>query len=138
MTETDQVTRARRPRRPWVVIALLFPAGAVLGIAGAFVQAHRGVLEVPWGVLVVPWGVPLVWLALLAGIRGGAWLVHTRWGAWSVMLGWLTATIALAAETPSGDLALSGGARQMTYLIGGVILASAAASLPVPRNQPVS
>lgn len=130
--------RATRPRRPWGLIALLFPAGLVIGLAGAFVQAHRAVVEVPWGVMVVPWGVPLVWVALLAGIRGGAWLVRTRWGAWSVMLGWLAATIALAAESPSGDLALSGGGRQMTYLLGGVILASAAASLPIPRNQPVS
>ncbi len=138
MTEADPSAPARRPRRPWGIIALLLPAGAVLGIAGAFVQAHRGVVEAPWGVVVVPWGVPLVWLALVAGIRGGAWVVRTRWGAWSVMLGWLAATVALAAESPSGDLALSGGGRQMTYLLGGVILASAAASLPVPRNQPVS
>lgn len=143
MTEPDATAAeprrvAPRPRRPWGLIILLLPAGAVLGVAGAFVQAHRGVLEVPWGVLVVPWGVPLVWLALLAGIRGGAWLVRTRWGGWSVMVGWLVATVALATESPSGDLALSGGGRQMTYLLGGVVLASAAASLPLPRNQPVS
>jgi len=31
-------------------------------------------------------------------------------------------------------VALSGGGRQMTYLLGGVILASAAASLPVPAR----
>ena len=142
--------RPARGRRPWGVIALLLAAGAALGIAGAFVQAHRGVLEVPWGVLVVPWGVPLVWIALLAGIRGGAWLVRTRWGAWSVLLGWLSATVILASETPSGDVALSGGVRQTVYLLGGVVLASAAASLPLPRdasgdghrdqprNQPVS
>lgn len=138
MTDAGQAAPVRRQRRPWGIIALLLPAGAVLGIAGAFVQAHRGVVEAPWGVVVVPWGVPLVWLALVAGIRGGAWLVRSRWGAWSVMLGWLAATVALAAESPSGDLALSGGGRQMTYLLGGVILASAAASLPLPRNQPVS
>jgi hypothetical protein len=47
--------------------------------------------------------------------------------------------VLMSAESPSGDLALSGGGRQMTYLLGGVILASAAASLPVPRrNLPVS
>lgn len=138
MTEAGPTEATRRARRPWGLIALLLPAGAVIGVAGAFVQAHRGVVEVPWGILVVPWGVPLVWLALVAGIRGGAWLVRTRWGAWSVLVGWLAATVVLAAESPSGDLALSGGGRQMTYLLGGVILASAAASLPLPRNQPVS
>lgn len=125
-------------RRPWGVIALLVLVGVVIGIAGAFVQAQRGVLVLPWGVTVLPWGVPVVWAALLTAIRGGAWLVDTRWGAWAVMAGWLVATVVMAAESPSGDLALSGGGRQMTYLLGGVILASAAASLPVPRNQPVS
>lgn len=122
----------------WLVVALLLLVGVVVGLTGAFVQAQRAVLELPWGVAVVPWGVPIVWLALLAAIRGGAWLVLSRWGAWSVFVGWLAATVAMAAETSSGDVALSGGGRQMTYLLGGVILASASASLPVPsryRNE---
>lgn len=118
----------------WPVVALLLLVGAVLGLTGAFVQAQRAVLELPWGVVVVPWGVPIVWLALLAAIRGGAWLVLSRWGAWSVFVGWLAATVAMAAETSSGDVAISGGARQMAYLLGGVILASAAASLPIPSR----
>jgi hypothetical protein len=118
--------------RRWLLVAALLVVGVVLGIAGAFVQAHRAVVEGPWGVLVVPWGVPLVWLALVSGVRGGAWLVRSRWGSWSVAIGWIGSTIALAAETPSGDLAVSGGGRQLTYLIVGVVLVSAAASLPVP------
>lgn len=130
----------------WPLVALLLLLGVVIGLAGAFVQAHRAVLELPWGVVALPWGVPIVWVTLVAAIRGGAWLVLSRWGAWSVLVGWLGATVAMAAETPSGDLALSGGARQMTYLLGGVIIASAAASLPVPSryrresrgNAPVS
>lgn len=118
----------------WLIVALLLVVGAVLGLTGAFVQAHRAVLELPWGVIAVPWGVPIVWVALVAAIRGGAWLVLSRWGAWSVFVGWLAATVAMAAETSSGDVALSGGGRQMTYLLGGVILSSAAASLPVPAR----
>jgi hypothetical protein len=114
------------------LLVLLLAGGGVLGLLGAFVQAHRIVVETPWGVVAVPWGVPLVWLALVAGIRGGAALVGTRWGAWAVMLGWLVATVALSAESPSGDVALSGGGRQLTYLLGGVILGSAAATLRVP------
>lgn len=114
-------------------LVLLLAGGALLGILGAFVQAHRALVETPWGVAALPWGVPLVWLALVAGIRGGAALVGTRWGAWSVMLGWLVATVALSAESPSGDVALSGGGRQLTYLLGGVIIGSAAATLRVPR-----
>ena len=107
--------------------------GAVIGLAGAFVQADRAILQAPWGLLVVPWGVPLVWVSLLSAIRAGAWLVGTRWGAWSVLLGWLALTVAMSTESPSGDLALSGGARQLTYLFGGVILGSAAATLRVSR-----
>lgn len=131
--------RVGRRGRLWVGIVLLIAGGFVLGVIGAFVQAHRAVVEAPWGVLVVPWGVPLVWLALIMAIRGGVWLLHTRGGGWSVVVGWIGATVLMSAETSSGDLALSGGGRQLTYLIGGVILASAAASLPLPRrNLPVS
>ncbi|MBK9740746.1 MAG: hypothetical protein IPO93_14895 [Actinobacteria bacterium] len=61
----------------------------------------------------------------------------TRWGGWAVLAGWLVATIGFSAESTSGDLALSGGTRQMTYLLGGVILGSAAATLPLPRSRGV-
>ena len=111
-------------------LALLL-LGAVLGVVGAFVQAQRALLELPWGMVTVPWGVALVWIALIAAVRGGAWAIGTRWGSWAVQVGWLVLTVAMAAESPSGDLALSGGTRQMAYLLGGVILGSAAATLPV-------
>ena len=114
------------------LIALLL-LGAVIGIAGAFVQAQRVLVDLPWGGVVIPWGVPLVWVALVAAVRAGAWWLGTRWGSWSVLAGWLVATVALSAESPSGDLALSGGSRQLTYLLGGVIIGSAAATLRVPR-----
>lgn len=118
----------------WAGAVGLLLVGALIGLAGAFVQAQRVLVDAPWGVVAVPWGVPLVWVALLAAIRGGTWGIRTRWGGWAVLLGWLAITVALSAETPSGDLALSGGGRQMTYLLGGVILGSAAATLPLPRS----
>lgn len=123
----------------WLLAAALLGLGVVVGVLGAFVQAQRAVIDTPWALLTIPWGVPLVWLALVSAIRGGAWALRSRWGAWAVVVGWLVTTVAASAESPSGDVALSGGGRQMTYLLGGVILASAAASLPVPggRDLPV-
>ncbi len=120
----------------WLMVALLLVLGLVLGLAGAFVQAQRALIDAPWGIVTIPWGVPAVWIALLAAIRGASWALRSRWGGWAVLVGWLIATVALSAETPSGDVALSGGSRQLVYLLGGVILASAAASLPVPRSRP--
>lgn len=117
-------------------VVLLLLLGVLVGLTGAFVQAQRVLVDTPWGTAAIPWGVPVVWLALVAAIRGGVWALGTRWGGWAVMIGWLVATVAMSAESASGDVALSGGSRQMTYLIGGVILASAAASLPLPRTGP--
>lgn len=120
--------------RRWLGALLLVVLGVVLGVAGAFLQAERLVSSGPWGPVVVPWGVGVVWIVLLLAVRGGAWALCSRWGASAVAVGWLVGTVAMSAESPSGDLALSGGGRQMTYLLGGVILASAAATLPVPRG----
>jgi hypothetical protein len=124
------VTRRRGTR--WAVGLLLVLVGVAIGVAGAFVQAQRLVLDTPWGLTAIPWGVPVVWITLVAAIRGGVWGLGTRWGGWAVAAGWLVATVAASAESPSGDVALSGGGRQLAYLLGGVILASAAASLALP------
>ena len=106
--------------------------GLAIGTVGAFVQAARWIVDTPWGIWSIPWGVVLVLITLLVAIRAGTWALRSRWGSWAVLLGWLAATIALSAESPSGDVALSGGSRQMTYLLGGVILGSAAATFPLP------
>ena len=79
--------------------------------------------------------VVIVVLALV--IRGGAWLVMSRWGAMAVFLGWILATIVMAGESPSGDLALSGGGRQWVYLLGGVVIGAAATTFPVLPQQQV-
>jgi hypothetical protein len=114
----------------------LVALGVLIGTVGAFEQAARLVVDTPWGAVTVPWGVPFVWIVLLLAIRAGTWLIGTRWGSWAVLGGWLAATIAWAGESPSGDVALSGGARQLTYLIGGVVLGAAAATFPLPRGAP--
>ena len=118
----------------WVGVLLLFLGGLVLGMVGAFLQAERAVVSAPWGSAMLPWGLVLMWVVLVLAVRGGAWVLMSRWGAWSVAVGWLAATVLLSAESPSGDVALSGGGRQVTYLLGGVILASAAATLRVPHR----
>lgn len=115
-----------------LVVALL--VGLVIGFAGAFVSSQHATIGVAGNTLSIPWGVPLVWGALLCAIRGGTWLVQSRTGGWLVAVGWLASTVLMATESPSGDLAIPGGARSMTYLVGGVILATAAAMLPLPRS----
>ena len=83
----------------WLGVALLLVLGLVIGLAGAFVQAQRVLVEAPWGPVSIPWGVPVVWFALLAAIRGGTWAVGTRWGGWAVLAGWLVVTVAMSAES---------------------------------------
>ncbi len=111
--------------------------GLLVGLIGAFIQADRFVINVPWGLLVVPWGMVVVIVVLALVIRGGAWLVMSRWGAMTVFLGWILATIVMAGESPSGDLALSGGGRQWVYLLGGVVIGAAATTFPVLPQQQV-
>lgn len=101
-------------------------AGTVTGIAGAFVQADRLLIAG----IVVPWGMVLSVATLAAVVRGAVWGLGSRAGGWLAFAGWLAMTIALATRTPSGDLAISGGARQWTYVIGGAVLGAAAASTP--------
>ena len=110
--------------------------GLLVGLIGAFLQANRFVINVPWGLLVVPWGMVFVIAVLAFAIRGGAGFVMSRWGAMALFMGWILATIVMAGESPSGDLALSGGGRQWVYLLGGVVLGAAATTFPViPEKQ---
>lgn len=112
--------------------------GALTGLVGAFLQSARALTPTPWGQVAVPWGAVLALIALVVLVRGGTWAMRSRWGGWAVVVGWIAATVAMAAESPSGDVALSGGGRQMTYLVVGVILSSAAATLPLPRVRDVN
>lgn len=100
--------------------------GIVVGLAGAFVQASRVII----GPVVVPWGTVLVLIVVVLAVRGAVWGFGSRAGGWLLFGGWLLATVGLAAESPSGDLAISAGGRQWAYLLGGVILGAAAASVP--------
>lgn len=112
-----------------LVLAALI--GFVLGVIGGFVQAARAVIDTPWGTLTLPWGTVLVLVVLVLAIRGAAWWVRSRLGGWLLFAGWITATILLALETPSGDTAISAGGRQWAYLLIGVVVGAACATFPV-------
>lgn len=112
-----------------LVLAALI--GFVLGVLGGFVQAARAVIDTPWSTLTLPWGTVLVLVVLVLAIRGGAWWVRSRLGGWLLFAGWITATVLLALETPSGDTAISAGGRQWAYLLIGVVVGAACATFPV-------
>jgi len=101
-------------------------AGLAIGVAGAFLQAMRFLV----GGVTIPWGLILALVALIVLVRAGIELTQSRWGGWIVLLVWIAATVAFAAELPSGDLVISAGGRQMVYLFGGVVLGAAAATVP--------
>jgi Family of unknown function (DUF6113) len=118
---------APRPLVRAASVVACLGGGVGFGVVAAFVQADRLVV----GSLVLPWGLVLVLGTLLLAVRGSAWWVRSRAGGWAFFVGWLAATVALATEWPSGDLAISGGGRQMAYLFGGVVLGAAAATVPL-------
>lgn len=123
----SRVLTVAEARFRWWLVAASFVIGLLLGVIGAFVQAVRWLSPVGS----VPWGAVLAALVVVILIRGAVVAAHTRWAGWLLLVGWLLATIGLAAESPSGDVALSGGGRQMGYLLATVILGSAVASFPV-------
>lgn len=104
--------------------------GGLLGLAGAFVQAHRSVITVGDRYVVIPWGALLAGLLVVLIVRLVVVGSDRRSLGWLVLGGWLVATLAFATVSPSGDIALSGGTRQMIYLLGVVIVGSAMASIP--------
>ncbi|MGI9197654.1 MAG: DUF6113 family protein [Candidatus Nanopelagicales bacterium] len=101
-------------------------AGLVVGTLGAFFQAVRVLV----GGVTIPWGMVLALAALLLLIRGVIEAADTRWTGWALFFGWLATTVAFSAQLPSGGLVISAGSRQMAYLVGGVVLGAAAATVP--------
>lgn len=119
------------PARVASMLLALF-IGALIGLTGGFVQAHRTVWTFEGRYLVIPWGAVIVVVVLLVAIRGAAKVTGTRSAAWLLLAGWLAMTIFLASETRSGDIAVSSGLRQWGYLLVGVVIGSALATFP-PR-----
>jgi hypothetical protein len=105
--------------------------GVLIGVIGGFVQASRVIFTVPWGLLVLPWGTIVVLATVLLAVRGACWAAMSRWGGAMLFAGWLLSTVAMATESPSGDLAISAGGRQWAYVLVGVVIGAAAVTFPV-------
>lgn len=103
-----------------------FAIGLLVGVIGAFLQAARTVVAG----ITIPWGTALMLVVLLLVVRGAVEAARSRWAGWAAFAGWIVATVVFALEMPWGALVISAGGRQMAYLLGGVILASAAATVP--------
>ncbi len=111
--------------------------GLAVGIMGAFVQAHRLVFPLGSLIVAIPWGALLVLLAVVTLTRSACWVVGSRLAGFLLVAGWLASTLWFAMESGSGNLAISAGARQWGYVIGGTLLGSAAFLLPMTRRLPV-
>jgi len=113
----------------------LLVGGITFGVIGAFTQAYRLVFAWNGNTVVIPWGVVVTLVFLFAFVRGAAWLVRTRWAGASLFVGWIVATLFMAVESSSGDLALSGGGRQMAYLFAGAVIGAASATFPLRESR---
>jgi hypothetical protein len=108
----------------------LLLGGVVLGLFGTVLMAARVTVRGT----VVPWGLILSVLAVLACVRGAAWLVGSRRGAALVGLGWVLPTLAFATTNPGGDILLPDVTRTYVYLLGSALVVVLGVALPLPRG----
>ena len=108
----------------------LLLGGVVLGLFGTVLMASRLTVRGT----TVPWGLVLSMVAILACVRGAAWLVGSRRGAALVGLGWVLPTLAFATTNPGGDILLPDVPRTYVYLVGSALIVVLAVALPLPRG----
>ncbi|MDH6628128.1 hypothetical protein M2271_005960 [Streptomyces sp. LBL] len=102
----------------------LFVLGAVVGVAGALVQAGW----FPGGLLLA--------LAGEAGLcLGGARAAGSRAGAVAPAGGWIIAVILATVSRPEGDFVFAAGGGSYLFLLGGMAVAVICATLG-PGRQP--
>ncbi|MER6628315.1 DUF6113 family protein [Streptomyces sp. NPDC000987] len=90
----------------------LFVCGAVVGVAGALVQADW----FPGGLLLA--------LAGEAGlVLGGALVSGGRAGAVASAVGWMIAVVFLTTSRPEGDFLFAAGGGSYLFLLGGMAVA---------------
>ncbi|WP_052851556.1 DUF6113 family protein [Streptomyces avicenniae] len=104
---------------------LLGVLGALAGVAGSLIQGG-------W----FPLGL-LLGLAGAAGLFwGGALATRSRAGAGAPAAGWALAVLALTSSRPQGDFVFAAGAGSYLFLLGGMAVAGAAATL-APSERPL-
>ena len=117
-----QPLRPPSPGRAAAYLAL-FLLGAVVGIAGALVQAAW----FPGGLLLA--------LAGAAGVfLGGARAARSRGGAVAGAAGWMVVVVLLTASRPEGDFLFAAGGGSYLFLLGGMALAVICATLGSGRQ----
>ncbi|MFL9677592.1 MULTISPECIES: DUF6113 family protein [Streptomyces] len=114
------------PAARYAAYAGLLVLGAVVGIAGALVQAA-------W----FPLGLLLALLATAALFYGGMRATGNQVGLAAAGGGWLLAVILLSLGRPEGDGLFGGGLGELLFLFGGMGAAVICATVSrLPQNTP--
>jgi hypothetical protein len=119
-------TPATGPARPgragrMTAYPLLTVLGALVGLAGCFVQA----LWFPGGLLLSLGGAAALFC-------GGRLLTGTKVGAALPAVGWFAALLVANTRRPEGDFLLAADLGSYLFLLGGMALAVMCATMPSP------
>lgn len=102
--------------------------GAVVGVAGALVQAA-------W----FPGGLLLALLGVVGLVYGGVRATDTRTGGWLPVAGWLIVVLLLTATRPEGDFMFGAGVSSYLFLLGGMVAGVMSATLPrISQPEPLA
>ncbi|MFF1406937.1 DUF6113 family protein [Streptomyces sp. NPDC058294] len=128
MSDTPPGSLLAQPLRPpsagrAAAHAGLFLLGAVVGLAGALVQAGW----FPGGLLLALAGAGGLFL-------GGAHATGGRGGAVAPAAGWIVAVILLTTSRPEGDFLFGAGVGSYLFLLGGMALAVICATVGFGRQ----
>jgi hypothetical protein len=128
MSATDRSSALAQPLpRPSLARAALYLGllvlGAVVGVAGALVQAG-------W----FPGGLLLALVGEAGLLLGGARAAGSRGGAVAPAAGWMIAVILLTASRPEGDFVFAAESGSYLFLLGGMAVAVICATLGLGRQ----
>lgn len=104
-----------------VVLPLAGALGVVIGVIGSFLQAVQ-VSVLPLGVVIALSMAGTAFFVL--GVSVG------RSGAVASVLGWTLGVVSVAVPRAAGDLVLTASVRSSAWVLGGVMLGSAACAWP--------